>query len=125
MLRRVSLLLVGVVLATPTLASPPLPAGPPPAARPACLDPNKPYRATWLSGRDILVMTTLGKVRPAVKIATTCISLDRSAHISVDATTGCLSMGDTVTIKRPGDLPQMCRIGKVTPVAAEAPPQRN
>ncbi|MBV9540481.1 MAG: hypothetical protein JO167_04375 [Alphaproteobacteria bacterium] len=124
MLRRALLLFVGLVFAVPVLASPPLPA-PPPPARPPCLDPGKPYRATWISGRDIMVTATLGKVRPTMKVSTTCISLDRSARISVSAAASCLATGDTVTIKRVGDLPQTCRIGQVTPMPPEAPPQRN
>jgi hypothetical protein len=94
------------------------PAASAPAPSAVCVDPSRPYHATWISGRDILVTAAIGKRRAQVRLETTCIGLDASAHISVSAATSCVALGDDVSIKRLGEPVQTCRVSKVS----SAPP---
>ena len=94
-----------------------------PAALPAsgmCVDPTKPYRAKWVSGRDVLVSASTGKERPGVRITTDCISIDGRGRISVTASGACLSAGDAVVIHRAGEPAQTCKV-KAVAAAAAAP----
>jgi hypothetical protein len=86
-----------------------------PMAPRVCVDPSRPYRATWLSGRDIQVTALLGKHRDQVKLETTCIGLDATAHIRVTANTNCVGLGDDVSIKWLGEPGQTCKVSKVDP----------
>ncbi|MGH6684850.1 MAG: hypothetical protein ACRECA_13200 [Pseudolabrys sp.] len=90
-----------------------------PMAPRVCVDPSRPYRATWISGRDILVTSIIGKHRGQVRLETTCIGLDRTAHISVSAATNCIALGDDVSIKRLGEPGQTCKVSKVDPAPLE------
>jgi hypothetical protein len=94
------------------------PAAPPMSAPPACLDPTKPYHAKWLSGRDVLVAASTGKQRLALRLSTNCISLDAAGRIFVSSTGACLAAGDGVTIRRPGEPAQTCKITGVAPAGA-------
>ena len=110
-----ALLLMGLLQIVPVLAvSAAVPGG-------ACLDPKWPYRAEWLSGRDILVTATVGARRPRLQVSTTCIGLDAQARISLSASTGCLAMGDSVAVKKLGEPIQSCRVSAVAPAGAETP----
>lgn len=88
------------------------------SAPPACLDPTKPYHAKWLSGRDVLVAASTGKQRLALRLSTNCISLDAAGRIFVSSTGACLAAGDGVTIRRPGEPAQTCKITGVAPAGA-------
>jgi hypothetical protein len=98
----------GSALATP--AAPPLPG--------ACLDPSKPYRAKWVSGRDIIVTASTGKQRSEVRITTDCISLDGNGRISVTSGGACLATGDPVVIRRAGEPAQTCKVKAIAPNGA-------
>jgi hypothetical protein len=104
----VLLLHTGSAIATP--APPALPGG--------CLDPSKPYKAKWVSGRDVVVSASTGKQRPEVRITTDCISLDGKGQISVSASGVCLAAGDPVVIHRAGEPAQTCKVKAVGPNGA-------
>jgi hypothetical protein len=104
----VLLLNTGSAFATP--AAPPLIVN--------CLDPSKPYKAKWVSGRDVVVSASTGKQRPEVRITTDCISLDDRGRISVTASGVCLAAGDPVVIRRAGEPAQTCKVKAIAPNGA-------
>ncbi len=105
MKRLAFLSLIAALPLTPALAGP--------AANPACLDPNRPYHAKYLSGQDILVNATFGKVHPSLRITTNCIGIDGGAKITFTAASSCLAVGDSVALKRSGEPVQTCQITRI------------
>jgi hypothetical protein len=96
-----------------TTALPLAPALAAPATNQMCLDPDKPYHAKYLSGQDILVNATHGKVHPLLRVSTNCIGIDGGAKITFTAASGCLAVGDGVALKRPGEPVQTCQITRI------------
>jgi len=105
MLQRSSLLAIAAVLSCAAAQ----------AAATSCIDTNRSYEAHALGQHDVVLKSTIGKPRPLLTLATSCIYLDTSDVISVSTEFTCVDLGDTVVDTKIDGHRELCRVTGVAP----------
>jgi hypothetical protein len=85
------------------------------AAATTCIDVHRSYEAHTDGLHDVIIRNSIGKPRPPLRLATTCVNLDKADAISVSSDFGCVSMGDTVVATKIDGHREVCRISRVAP----------
>jgi len=82
-----------------------------PPDKPLCVDATRSsdYNARPISRHEVLARNAVGD-RRGVRIATTCIHLDRADMIGLRSFGHCIGLGDTVVVSVLGGRGQTCKV---------------
>jgi hypothetical protein len=93
------------------------------AAAPAattCVNVQRSYEAHSDGPHDVVIRNAIGKPRPPLRLATSCINLEKADAISVSSDFGCVSLGDTVVATKSDGHREFCRVTGVSPYGPPA-----
>ena len=101
--------LIAIPVCAQTVVRSPSDAAPP--DKPLCVDATRGdnYNARPISRHEILARNAIGDMR-GVRVATTCIHLDRADTVGLRSFGHCLRLGDDVVVSVLGGRGQTCKV---------------
>lgn len=88
-------------------------------AQALCVDPDKSYEAKAVSPNDVVARNTLGKKGPALRLTTSCTSLNDIDRISLSTSYACMGKGDAVVATAANGRRESCIVTTVAPYVPE------